>query len=1084
MTRLAAGRFEVLGPLGQDQTGEFAFLARDLSVDRLVVLKRWAQASGGVQDSVTLKVIDRLDSSVPPPAGACPVCQAPFAGWDPTCPDCGGDVAGSFEGRDQESSREQLLAAVKAAAPGYEVLGTMVRASGGATVYFAREAKQGSLVALRLEQGERSGFTVAATRMMRPKHLYGTVGGDSRESGSPPGATPWSAPITPRRPTTPSGAGSDFTAAFALEKVCPQCGESFGPELRFCPRDGAGLRARARSEELIGQVIAERYHILSKLGEGGMGRVYLAEHVRMGRRCAVKVMNPMLLYDPDSVSRFNREAANASQINHPNVAAIYDFGESDDLVYLAMELVEGESLAALLVREGALPELRAIGIAMQVADALNAAHEFDIVHRDLKPDNIMIARSRTGEDVVKVVDFGIAKATRGGSQKVTRTGFIVGTPAYMSPEQILGETLDGRSDLYSLGCILYEMLTGERAFADASGEISLRQRLTAPPPRPSKVKMGLSSRLDAIVTSAMARAPDQRTQSAVQFREELNAAAIEAPTGRWRDWLPWKQSKVTRPKPISTGAVLPGSRPGLSSPPIASRPVASATAPGRPPETAPVPGALIEEAPPKGEAGGATTVFRHRSARPKSSLAGWIAAGCVGAALAGLGGWKLLSDHARASGRSPATYSKIVLPKTAAPPAPIGSPRETTGAAVAPPSPPAPQPPSKPAAGTLRFADALPPGATVTVDGSPVSLGAGGAFSLPPGRHLLRVEAPGYRPMTQSASIVSGQTATVRGRLLRAEPVSTPVERPSRPAPTTGTIVVTGTLLPGGEVSLDGVPVAGGSREISASIGSHWLTFSAAGYRADSSRIDVKAGGRSELVAPPLVPLPKQIVVDVSTPDTAISLGSTAQFRASVRDESGAPVNKPLVWESSNPQVARVERDGRVIATGAGRAYVRARSENHVDSTMVAVLRVAKPAPEPAPEPPPAAEEASHPAAPAAPTPASFQNAAVACAAALGSKDEQQIVGVYQAKTALDVTNLRKLLDVALRTEAQLAAAAVKMGTQSAETPRSMDARLRFSWRNNAGVNKTKEAPFRVELKPDGATWKLAACRATEKLGF
>ncbi|HEX5576267.1 MAG TPA: serine/threonine-protein kinase, partial [Gemmatimonadales bacterium] len=551
VTALAADRFQVLGPLGRDSEGGFAFLARELSADRLVVLKRSADAA----TPEALRVIQQLDASVPPPAGACPVCQAPFAGWDPSCPDCGADLAGSLGSANQRLTPDQLLAVVRDSVHGFEVLGQMPRAGGGTPVFFAREPQGGTIVALRLDPesspGRRSGFTVAATRMMRSKLLYGSVGG----SGAPgwtslPSPQPSANPFGPSRP----GAPTPFTGGggSAAEKTCPQCKETFGPELRFCPKDGSALRATAPSDDLVGQIIAERYHILAKLGEGGMGRVYLAEHVRMGRRCAIKVMHGMLLYDPDSVSRFNREAANASGISHPNVAAIYDFGESDGLLYLAMELVEGESLSALLAHEPVLPESRAIDIALQVADALGAAHELGIVHRDLKPDNIMVKRSRDGRDLVKVVDFGIAKATRGrGRQTLTRTGFVVGTPAYMSPEQILGDTLDGRSDLYSLGCILYEMLTGERAFLDASGEVSVRQRLTEPPPQPSRVKQGVSGHLDRLVTTAMARAPEQRFQSAAEVHAALVAARDAPSRVSWRNRLPWGRA----PKPVAATPV-------------------------------------------------------------------------------------------------------------------------------------------------------------------------------------------------------------------------------------------------------------------------------------------------------------------------------------------------------------------------------------------------------------------------------------------------------------------------------------------------------------------------------------------------
>ncbi|HUX35349.1 MAG TPA: serine/threonine-protein kinase, partial [Gemmatimonadaceae bacterium] len=194
-------------------------------------------------------------------------------------------------------------------------------------------------------------------------------------------------------------------------KICPQCGAEYELDQRFCPKDGTTLRMQGSEHDLVGSIIADRYHVLRKLGEGGMGQVYLAEHVKMGRRSAVKVMNPGMVHDADAISRFNREASNASRINHPNVAAVYDFGETGEgLIYLAMEFVEGPPLTSLIEQLGALPPLRAADIARQAADALAVAHDMGIVHRDLKPDNIMIAKNRDGSDLVKVVDFGIAKA--------------------------------------------------------------------------------------------------------------------------------------------------------------------------------------------------------------------------------------------------------------------------------------------------------------------------------------------------------------------------------------------------------------------------------------------------------------------------------------------------------------------------------------------------------------------------------------------------------------------------------------------------------------------------------------------------
>jgi serine/threonine protein kinase len=1114
VTALAGGRFEVLGPLGGDRQEGYAFLARDLAADKLVVLKRDLRVLGG-PGTTALKVIERLDSSVPPPAGACPVCQAPFSGWDPACPECGADIAGSIGVPGQGTSREELLEAVRQAAEGYEVLGSIPRAVGGASVYFAREPKGGTLVALRLEQenapGRRSGLTVTATRMMRPKLLYGTVGGDPREPRVPSaGTTPWKpVPSTPparaRVGATPSGAPGSVTAGGAGEKICPQCGEVFGPEHRFCPRDGSTLRAKAQGGDLIGQVIAERYHILAKLGEGGMGRVYLAEHIRMGRRCAIKVMNPILSFDPDSVSRFNREAANASRITHPNVAAIYDFGETDDVVYLAMELVEGESLAAVLEREHGLPESRAIQIGLQVADALSAAHDLGIVHRDLKPDNIMLSRSRDGRDVVKVVDFGIAKATKGGRQTVTRTGYVVGTPAYMSPEQILGDTLDGRSDLYSLGCILYEMLTGERAFADPTGEVSIRLRLTEPPPRPSRVKRGLRGELDAVVTTAMARAPENRFQSAAQLREALTAAAKES--GSWLGWLPWKRPRaIPTASPASTGSDRSRTAPDVSYPPRApSGAIPPAAAPVQPMGTAPVPVGWEEEVhPPVRSVARGTTVLRDRPTQRARRILGWVAAGCVAVGLGAVGVWRLAAPRSQRD--ADARNSKIVLPSPKLPSipgkAPIGNPPIDK---TPPGKTPVPAPsssdstsvsaPASPAYGTVRFADELPPGATVTVDGKETSLSIDGSLSVPPGSHTIRVDVPGYRPTSQVVKVASAQTDSVRVRLVPTEPVPEPEsKRPAPapgpkpvPAPTTGTVLVTGDLPQGAEISLDGVIVPAGTREFPARPGIHWLRVSAEGYRPDSSQIEVKAGGESRVEVPRLAPMPAPepvVHVKITTPDTTIQTGATLQLRFEVKDESGAHLDRPLVWESSNSAFVRVEQNGRVTALGPGRVYVRARGGSASDSAAVTVV--------PAPKPAPVARDTVHrpeapeTTAPPTPTVANVQAAIAACGAALGSGDERRIVNVYQAETAQDVVNLRKILDLALRKGAELTASEVKVGAPAPPTPQKVEypLQVQFTWRNNAGVGKKKEIPFRLELTKGRSEWRLASCRATEKVGF
>jgi eukaryotic-like serine/threonine-protein kinase len=308
-------------------------------------------------------------------------------------------------------------------------------------------------------------------------------------------------------------------------KLCPVCSTEYPDDVRFCPNDGQTLRASSAGQDLLGQVIADRYHVLKKLGEGGMGQVYLAEHVKMGRKGAIKVMTPAMVHDPDAVARFNREAANASRISHPNVCAIYDFGETPEgLIYLAMEFIEGEPLTNLLEHGTALPVERAVRIFVQVADALQAAHDLGIVHRDLKPDNIMLSRARDGSDVVKVVDFGIAKAVGGDdTQRVTKTGLVVGTPEFMSPEQLSGDKLDGRSDIYSLALVLFKMLTGTLPFQATTVQETMIKRLTDEPVRLAEARpdlpfpAGLQEALDA----GLARTPADRYQSVTRFAADV-----------------------------------------------------------------------------------------------------------------------------------------------------------------------------------------------------------------------------------------------------------------------------------------------------------------------------------------------------------------------------------------------------------------------------------------------------------------------------------------------------------------------------------------------------------------------------------
>ncbi len=364
-------------------------------------------------------------------------------------------------------------------------------------------------------------------------------------------------------------------------KICTQCGAEFGPEQRFCPTDGTPLRPTGNGDPLVGQVIADRYQVLELLGEGGMGRVYLAEHVRMGRKSAVKVMSPNLALSAEAISRFNREASNASRINHPNVAQIYDFGETTDgMLYLAMEFVEGETLRRLIERDGRMPTMRAAGITKQVADALAAAHHLGIVHRDLKPDNVMIARHHDGSDWVKVVDFGIAKTVQGSgegasSQTVTTAGVSLGTPEYMSPEQLSGERLDSRTDLYSLGLVLFNMLTAELPYPRVTSKETLVRRLTSRPRSLADVAPSAAwpTKLQAALDRALAPEPKDRYATVADFGRDVVAAATDdhdadLPTVRLASVPPMSSGQSTRPVVASPARAVkqqPSAKPNRTS---------------------------------------------------------------------------------------------------------------------------------------------------------------------------------------------------------------------------------------------------------------------------------------------------------------------------------------------------------------------------------------------------------------------------------------------------------------------------------------------------------------------------------------
>jgi serine/threonine-protein kinase len=378
------------------------------------------------------------------------------------------------------------------------------------------------------------------------------------------------------------------------QKICPQCGAKYSADHRFCSIDGATLVSAKAADDLIGQVVADRYLILEQLGEGGMGHVFLAEHIRMKRKSAVKVMRPNMLSDPIAVSRFHREAENASQISHPNVAAIYDFGETPTgLIFLAMEYVPGEPMSATLAREHALHAIRAADIITQAADALTSAHTLGILHRDLKPDNIMLAKTRSGTDLVKLVDFGIARVMTSSTQAFTSTGIIVGTPDFMSPEQITGETLDVRSDIYALALIAFTAMTGASAFPGGNSRETLLARLMQPPRRLKEVKDDLPwpDELQAVFDKALAADRDERYGDATEFAQALNDAVDAMPATKTMEL--YLSALLARTTPTRSKSVTPPAVPRVESVLPPKSPPAPEEKPATPSPVTPV----VEEPP-------------------------------------------------------------------------------------------------------------------------------------------------------------------------------------------------------------------------------------------------------------------------------------------------------------------------------------------------------------------------------------------------------------------------------------------------------------------------------------------------------
>jgi eukaryotic-like serine/threonine-protein kinase len=449
-------------------------------------------------------------------------------------------------------------------------------------------------------------------------------------------------------------------------RVCPKCHTSSNEDT-FCPTDGTrlvdpdDLPDKERSEAptvpgkppgevavppsargadpLIGQLVGSRYRVLGQLGEGGMGNVYRAVQESIEKKVALKVLKAEYSSSPDMVVRFHREAVSACRIKHPNVVDVFDLGQlADGRFYIAMDLLEGRDLGQVITSSGPLVPARAVHLALQICRALNAAHQSGIVHRDLKPENIFLHRTSDGDEIVKIVDFGIAhllaqganrstppprlasqpdddaaKSATEGDRKLTRVGTVFGTPEYMAPEQAEGVHIDHRADIYAVGIIVYKMFTGKVPFTGTSFLEIISKHVGEEPPRMSKVNpdLAIPKELEQVVFKALAKRPEDRFENMAQFAQGIAYASRDIrrarPRGRraslfialgvlavalavFGGWFARRRAAARAevvPRPVPSIAVAlapqptapPDPVPAVSAPPPVVEPPASASAP-------------------------------------------------------------------------------------------------------------------------------------------------------------------------------------------------------------------------------------------------------------------------------------------------------------------------------------------------------------------------------------------------------------------------------------------------------------------------------------------------------------------------
>ncbi len=550
---------------------------------------------------------------------------------------------------------------------------------------------------------------------------------------------------------------------------------------------------------LIGQTVGN-YLVTQKLGEGGMGAVYLAEHPTIGKKVALKVLHAEFSQNPEVAERFFTEAKAVNAIQHPNIVDIVDYGVlhagprgDDQLVYFIMEFLAGQTLAQIIRAEAPLPPERALTIALQVADALAASHKCEIVHRDLKPDNIILLQRGRERDFVKLLDFGIAKLTNDsrGSHR-TRTGLVLGTPAYMSPEQCEGRAnVDHRTDIYALGICLYEMLVGRVPFiGEGYGEI-LVQHLTQKPIEPSRYRM-MSPHVEVVVMKALEKRPEMRYPTMDEFIRALAdpVGYVEANGG--------VQGFIAR-------QLTPSSAP---LPPARLTPASLTPMPMQIPGitgvyNSPVPGSLSAPSPTTLSGGAGQAVGGQRS------KAGFVIAGVLVVAAAAVGVLVVVGGGKKepVAQNGSAGSSSVVAPTKEPPP----TTNTTTGSAastgsavvVAPPPQPPPQPPptvptvpidagveATVAKTVIIDLTSTPDGAEIYVNGADTGKTAPAKLTLPRGAKpaTITLKLHGYADVEIPNVALDGDNVTKTATLKKVVTPTTPTTHtPTTHTPTTHT---------------------------------------------------------------------------------------------------------------------------------------------------------------------------------------------------------------------------------------------------------------------------------------------------------